>query len=338
MSTNQLVALNFLPANYLGKSTIEDTNAGVFKVFDEFASNPFQMEWKIPDSLDKITSKTEAKIDFYAMTFGKEFDLTVDELSSPTQSFYLSHDFPRSLNGADVSSTLQSDSTLEGTLENSLSNDLLLEFQSAGLKGETIGETASLAGFNYDQRLYNDPIEYGNPLADAVYWRQQQGANACAVVAQICVYQSLTGQLISEEVASTFAQQKGWFDPLSGTLLEHTGHILDELGIPTYEMYNASFYDLQNALARGDKPIVGLDANEIWSPQYDWYGNSLEQTNGGHAVWVTGIDYEWNGSIGIILNDSGTPNGMASIVNYGDFMNAWQDYNYFLSVADNPLT
>ncbi|GFE71771.1 hypothetical protein [Chroococcus sp. FPU101] len=36
--------------------------------------------------------------------------------------------------------------------------------------------------------LYDDPIEYGNPLEDAQYWRQQQGQNSCAVVAQICVY------------------------------------------------------------------------------------------------------------------------------------------------------
>lgn len=186
--------------------------------------------------------------------------------------------------------------------------------------------------------LYDDPIEYGTPFFDAFYWRQQQSAASCAVVAQICVYQSLTGQYISEYDANNYAQMQGWFDPLTGTPLGYVGHILDALGVPTYEMFNASLGDLQSALSNGDKPIVGLDGQEIWAPVYDWFGNPLEQVEAGHAVWVTGIDYEWNGSIGIIINDSGHPNGMASVVDYYDFMNAWQDYGYFLSVADNPFT
>ena len=186
--------------------------------------------------------------------------------------------------------------------------------------------------------LYDDPIEYGTPIEDADYWRQQQGSASCAVVAQVCVYQSLTGQYISEDDASYYAQQQGWFDPLTGTLPANIGNILNVLGIETYQQDNTSFSDLEYALARGDKPIVGLDANEIWTPQYDLYGTPLEQTNAGHAVWVTGIDYESDGSVGIVLNDSGTPSGMASVVDYYDFMNAWQDYGNFVTVADNPVT
>ena len=185
--------------------------------------------------------------------------------------------------------------------------------------------------------LYNDPIEYGNPLTDAQYWRQQQGAMSCAVVAQMSVYQSLTGHYISEYDASVYAQQQGWFDPVTGTPVEHTGNILDVLGVPTYEMYNASLQTLEHALAYGNKPIVGLDGNEIWNPMRHWDGTPVEQAEAGHAVWVTGIDYEWNGSLGIIVNDSGNPNGSASMIDYHDFMNAWQDYGYFVSIADNPF-
>ncbi|MGB3297601.1 MAG: hypothetical protein WBA76_04970 [Phormidesmis sp.] len=185
--------------------------------------------------------------------------------------------------------------------------------------------------------LYDDPIEYGTPLTDAQYWRQQQGSASCAVVAQISVYQSLTGQYISEYDASVYAQQQGWFDPVLGTPLGYTGHILDGLGIPTYEISNASFYTLEQALSYGDKPIVGLDGSEIWNPMRNWDGSSIEQANEGHAVWVTGIDYEWNGSLGVIVNDSGHLNGMASVIDYYDFMNAWQDYGYFVSIADSAF-
>ncbi len=102
-------------------------------------------------------------------------------------------------------------------------------------------------------------------------------------------------------------------------------------------MYQASLGTLEYALAYGDKPIVALDGNEIWNPMRDWYGNPIEQDVAGHAVWVTGIDYEWNGSIGIVINDSGHANGSAFVIDYHDFMNAWQDYDYFVSVADNPF-
>ncbi|MFH7243970.1 MAG: hypothetical protein ACHWZW_14095 [Spirulina sp.] len=214
-------------------------------------------------------------------------------------------------------------------------SDLLVEFSAPQLE-ITLGgwATTSWASTSWG---YYDPVEFGTPFVDAWYWRQQQGPASCAVVAQISVYESLTGVYISEDIAGNFAQNQGWFDPLTGTPLMYVGHILDSLGIPTIEFFGASLADLQYALAMGDKPIVGLDANEIWNPIYDYFGNPLEQENGGHAVWVTGINYGWDGSVSIILNDSGTPNGMASEIAYADFMNAWQDYGNFVSIADNPF-
>ena len=214
----------------------------------------------------------------------------------------------------------------------SVDDVLLFDNNQSSLGNLATNATQSLGA------LYDDPIEYGTPIEDADYWRQQQGGFSCAVVAQICVYESLTGQSISEDDASYYAQQQGWFDPLTGTPLANIGNILNVLGIDTYQTVNTSFSDLEYALAWGDKPIVGLDANEIWNPQYDLYGNPLEQTNAGHAVWVTGIDYELDGSVGIVLNDSGTSSGMASVVDYYDFMNAWQDYGNFVTIADNPVT
>ncbi|WP_319423502.1 hypothetical protein [Pleurocapsa sp. FMAR1] len=112
---------------------------------------------------------------------------------------------------------------------------------------------------------------------------------------------------------------------------------LKSLAIETYRSYNTSFATLQDALSMGDKPIVGLDGNKIWQPQYDQYGNSLEQKDADHAVWVTGINYEFDGSVDIILNDSGTPNGCSSVVEYNDFMNTWSDHDSFVASADNSF-
>ncbi len=102
--------------------------------------------------------------------------------------------------------------------------------------------------------------------------------------------------------------------------------------------YNATLGEIEAALAHGDKPIVALNANEIWNPKRNQYGQPVEQVNAGHAVWVTGVDQKANGSFNVILNDSGTSYGRSEVVSYADFNNAWADYSHFLTIADNPFT
>lgn len=222
------------------------------------------------------------------------------------------------------STTLQSLETNESNSSGGLSEELLAH-------SDVLKKNASLGS------LYENTIEYGDPLADADYWREQNTDYTCAVVAQISVYESLTGEYISEADAADYAYEEGWLDPDSGTFLEDAGNILEDLGIETYSSYDNNFADLEDALARGDKPIVALDSSEIWEPQYDRQGNSVEQEDAGHAVWVTGIDYESNGSVNIIINDSGDPYGRESIIDSSDFMNAWSDTDCFVTIAENPF-
>ena len=178
---------------------------------------------------------------------------------------------------------------------------------------------------------------WGNPIEDADCWQLQDGQNSCAVVAQIGVYESITGEDISEAEACQIAEENGWFDPEIGTYPENVGKLLEALGIPTEQRYEANLEDIATALERGDKVIVALDANEIWTPIRDpATGSPVEQSNGGHAVWVTGIDQQPDGSVQIILNDSGTPDGRMKAVDAADFLNAWQDYGNLLVVADAP--
>ncbi|MBW4535634.1 MAG: C39 family peptidase [Pleurocapsa minor HA4230-MV1] len=223
------------------------------------------------------------------------------------------------------STTLQSLETNQSNSLGGLSDEMLAHSNVLNNNSNSLGASSK------------NTIEYGDPLIDADYWREQRGDYSCAVVAQISVYESLTGQRISETDAADYAYQKGWFDPDSGTSPKDMDNLLADWGIETYTPPDASFANLENALARGDKPIVALDGNEIWSPQSDRQGNSLEQSDAGHAVWVTGIDYESNDSVNIILNDSGIPNGSSSVVEYDDFINAWSDYDSFVAIADNPL-
>ncbi|WP_414545180.1 hypothetical protein [Nostoc sp. CCY0012] len=177
---------------------------------------------------------------------------------------------------------------------------------------------------------------FGNPVENSQFWQQQRGQSSCAVVAQTSVFESITGICIPEEKACEIAQENGWFDPEIGTRPSDVGKLLNELGVPTEQKYNANLEDIADALEKGDSVIVGLDANEIWNPMRDANSAPIEQTNAGHAVWVTGINTQADGSVKIILNDSGNPNGKMASVDALDFLNAWEDYSNFLVVADAP--
>jgi hypothetical protein len=196
----------------------------------------------------------------------------------------------------------------------------------------------------FDGELYPetdwDPMQFdgiGNPTEEADFWQQQEGQNSCAVVAQRGIYESITGVELSEAELCQIAETNGWYDPEVGTYPEDMDKVLNTLGIPTTQHYDATLTDIADALERGDKVIVGLDGSEIWTPMRDPVtGSPVEQTNSGHAVWVTGIDQEPDGSVSIILNDSGTPDGQMKAVDAGDFLNAWEDHSNLLVVADAP--
>jgi hypothetical protein len=237
----------------------------------------------------------------------------------------------------------QSDRNFSGELDEGSSNTLEVTDASTSdtlfdLDASSALGAAGTASRDTLAASYYDPVDYGNPSREAAYWRYQAGNASCTVVAQVSVYQSLTGNWVSETDACNYAQSQGWFSPQTGTPRPYTGKILKAWGITTNEWYNLRINNLAAALQKGDKPIVALDANEIWHPIYDRNGNPVEQTDVGHTAWVTGIDVKPNGSINVILNDSGVTNGKSETVSSADFYNAWKDTGYFASIADNPFT
>jgi len=174
----------------------------------------------------------------------------------------------------------------------------------------------------------------GDPLKDAESWNIQTRPTSCAVMAQISIYESVTGHQLHEDLVCELAEEVGWYDEETGTTMADTGNILEVLGIPVERNYGCSLGDIASAIANGDEVIVGLDASEIWTPYREVQTDlPLEQNDAGHAVWVTGLDLE-DGRVKVILNDSGTPDGAMMAVDAADFMNAWEDYDCFMAVAE----
>lgn len=173
----------------------------------------------------------------------------------------------------------------------------------------------------------------GAPEQDAAYWHHQEGQNSCAVAGQCGILESITGQSIDESQMAEIAETNGWYDPARGTYPSDAGKLLEFHGIPCDSGHHRDLMDIVDALDRGEKVMVGLDANEIWTPQYDPSGVPLDQPDAGHAVWVTGYRVSDDGTFQFITNDTGIADGAARPVDLDDFINAWDDYDNFATIT-----
>lgn len=166
----------------------------------------------------------------------------------------------------------------------------------------------------------------GTPLEEASHWVQQESDTSCAVVTQRNILQSLTGQTFTEEELSQYAEQKGFYDPSTGTPSENMSSILQDKGLICDDRINASFSDIENALDRGEKVMVGLDASEVWMPLRSLdTGDPVEQPNLFHCLQVSGIDYSDPSTTMVILADPGITDGEMKAVALEDFLNSWED-------------
>lgn len=185
------------------------------------------------------------------------------------------------------------------------------------------------------------PTVVGDPASAVQYWHVQEGAKSCAVVAQESILDEFTGVDHTEAELTEVATQVTGFTPEGGTPPNDTGKLLEHYGIPTELDHDATFEQLQAALAQGDGVIVGVDSSEIWNPGFnpddaleDYYG--IPGQGADHAVRVIGIDYSDPANPQVLLNDSGTPDGQGSAVPLDEFLDAWADSGNLLVTAHRP--
>lgn len=192
---------------------------------------------------------------------------------------------------------------------------------------------------NFDPARSDPGAVLGDPGEAMGVWQQHQGEGACAIGAQGMVLEYLTGQRISEEELIAEAAAKDGFDG-TGTAPDDLGNLLERHGVPVQQVEDASLEQLEGVLAGGGAAIVGLDADEIWTPGHgpgddtavgDTSGIPGQDAN--HAVWVTGIDNSDPAHPMVVLNDSGHPEGQGLQVPLDEFMGAWQDSGNLLVAA-----
>lgn len=151
---------------------------------------------------------------------------------------------------------------------------------------------------------------FGTPNQDRLNFRPQTTDFTCDLLAQLQIFESLTGQHIVEAHGATDAAAHGFLTS-DGTLPEHMSKLLELYGVPCHENVNGTFLDVIKELRDGHKVIVGVHSDGLWrsNDHLDAFANQAAD----HAIWVTGVDARDPHHIKVIINDSGKPDGGGNV-------------------------
>ncbi|MCF2530632.1 hypothetical protein [Yinghuangia soli] len=167
----------------------------------------------------------------------------------------------------------------------------------------------------------------GDPLADAAYFHEAENPVNTPLVTEGQIIEKLTGTPFNEEALAAQAENAGFFDPELGMTNTDVGSLLELHGIETETVYDADMDTIMNALESGDPVMAVVDVNETGIPMRDVVtGEPIEQNPSVMgSVWVTGVDVQPDGSVYVLVNDPGWPEGQTQAIAIEDFANAWEE-------------
>jgi hypothetical protein len=196
---------------------------------------------------------------------------------------------------------------------------------------------------------------FGDPAAAARFWLRQQYDDDCVPMAVADVVGQLTGDQPSEQAIVALAEstpstvhkgpiytrpakRKGG-EASFGTSFADEPALLAHYGVHGVNSHQkdgpkggapTGMDVLEQALAKGRKVIVGVNAEVIWRrPVKDKTPDGRPEAN--HAVVVTGVDAR----AGIVhLNDSGSANGRDEQVPIDIFARSWATSGNQVTVTD----
>lgn len=170
--------------------------------------------------------------------------------------------------------------------------------------------------------------------------------NTCAIRCQEIILRDY-GIMLSQDELVEYATQKGWFDPdpvTGGTSKYAVGNLLDDCGLETTRLDNATVYDIIAELRAGHRVIVNVDANELWVKNEKnlfkrLFGEATNRINdavqgvmgvegANHALIVAGVNVNPNdpSDIHVTLIDSGSGDVCIEYT-FKEFQKAWEDGN-----------
>lgn len=149
----------------------------------------------------------------------------------------------------------------------------------------------------------------GQAFVDAATGRTsgstQQSYQNCGVESARQIINKVTGNNIDENTLLAKALTNNWASGQGGTSPATRKSIMGSEGVNS-TMEPQGINTVQQGVAEGKGVITSHDAGILWNnPQYN---------GGGHAVLVTGVEYDANGQLAtVFINDTGTGNGTEPI-------------------------
>jgi len=216
-------------------------------------------------------------------------------------------------------------------------NDTTRSFPTGGSDGRHSPFEALLPG----PPVETSPL-LGTPAHDAQFFDGRQSfADTCAIRSQEFILQQFTGMNLDEDALVREAFERGWYTPGQGTPCDCVGNLLELHGVAVNRYAHADIFQLADELHRGRKVIIGVRADDLWSPPNPVVAFILsalgfdDEHPADHAVVVSGIDTTDPEQVHVIVSDPGTGDAVASYP-MGQFLHAWKASDFFMVATQDP--
>lgn len=175
----------------------------------------------------------------------------------------------------------------------------------------------------------------GNPIGANT---PGQSYNNCGVESSRQIVNQATGANVSQEALLNQSMASGNATQVPGSLFQSGGTdpagrqaILAANGVPSH-LEAGNMGNLETAAANGQGVVASVWAGNM----PNWAGQGLAPGTGGHAILVTGVEYDDAGNpINVIINDTGMGQCSQKIP-YAAFQGALRP-GRDLNVTDNPI-
>jgi hypothetical protein len=153
--------------------------------------------------------------------------------------------------------------------------------------GDTPHETHNLPDHPVDHSRETTAID--GSQAETVDHHLHAGDDAGALAEQSRFLESILDRHVSEADVAQSAHETGWYDSHRGTTLQDLDEVFESHGIAVERSFDTSLSDLHDALAGGEKVLVGLMGSPQSSLSSGGEDSYCEHLETGHTSLVTDI-------------------------------------------------
>jgi hypothetical protein len=208
--------------------------------------------------------------------------------------------------------------------------------------GETDGDTGThvvahdLGGyepnhtFHESRDLPNHSVDGSGPTtvpngsaAETIGYHFHAGDDVGALAEQSRVLESILGRHVPEAQVAQAAYETGWYDVHRGTSLHDLDRAFESHGIAVERSFDTSLSNLHDALAGGDRVLVGLVDPQHYSLSGSGDESPMGQMEAGRTAVVIDIHQDDRGQWFVTTREGGAPDGHGQEIPLERFVESW---------------